>query len=222
MTTLFFDLNGTLFDDVDLAHACCAAAFEQAGFPPLSKKEFTEKYDMPIGAFYKNCNISLKQIRKHELMLRRTFFAAFAEGMARQPLRKGAKELLEACRAKGHRIVVLTSFLRDVAREQLAGAGLGEAVADIIGRTEKLIEENAPKGKLFLQYLRNNAIDPARAVLIGDTAEEVVLARGLRIKSIAIEGGWSTPDRLAASRPDYQIASLAAAQEILFERPSAP
>lgn len=222
MTTLFFDLNGTLFDDVDLAHACCARAFEKAGFPPLSKKEFTEKYDMPIGLFYKNCNISPKQIRKHEQTLRKTFFAAFAEGQARQPLRSGAKGLLAACREEGHRVVVLTNAPRDTAREQLDGAGLGPVVTDVIGRTKRLIEENAPKGKLLLNFIRENAINPTLAVLIGDTAEEVVLAKGLRMKSIALEGGWSTPDRLAASRPDHQIASLTAAQKILLERQPAP
>jgi phosphoglycolate phosphatase-like HAD superfamily hydrolase len=67
-------------------------------------------------------------------------------------------------------------------------------------------------------YMKNNGLNPAHTFVVGDTVEEIEIAREFGMGSAAITGGLASEEMLRASNPDYIIHSLDELAPILRQR----
>ena len=74
------------------------------------------------------------------------------------------------------------------------------------------------KGEKLHQHIKTSGLTPSNAISIGDTVEEIEIARTLGMTSVAITGGDYAEDRLRAMKPDHVIHSLHDLNPILQER----
>ena len=59
---------------------------------------------------------------------------------------------------------------------------------------------------------------PAEAVYVGDSPEDIAMARAAGVFSIAVAGGYPNRESLLAARPDRFAASLYEVEELIDVR----
>ncbi|MFN4233015.1 HAD family hydrolase [Thermus sp.] len=106
---------------------------------------------------------------------------AFFQERRRYPLFPEVPDFLEALRAKGAILVLLTNGVPDLQREKLFGAGLGEAFSLALVSGE--VGLGKPDPRLFRMALCAFDLAPGEAVMVGDNPERDIqgaLLAGLR------------------------------------------
>ncbi len=121
------------------------------------------------------------------------------------PLMPGARMVL---RSLGRSFVlgIVTSGSRGRVRQQLREFGLADCFSTCI------FSEDAPRKKphpaplqLALKRLRAAAED---SVYVGDTPEDVEMARRAGVRAIGVLGPFPTADRIRAAQPDLLLRSI--------------
>jgi phosphoglycolate phosphatase len=78
------------------------------------------------------------------------------------------------------------------------------------------------KGDKLRHYIKENGLCGGEALIVGDSTEEITIARDQGLVSAAITGGCVSEERLRAEKPDYLIHSLHELKPILEQRGFAP
>lgn len=105
----------------------------------------------------------------------------------------GARELLQRFRDDGFKLVVATSASEEDLAALLEQAGIG----DLIQRatTSDDAEESKPAPDIVEAALKKGKVDPAHAIMIGDTPYDVGAARNAGVEIVAVRcGGWADDD----------------------------
>jgi len=126
----------------------------------------------------------------------------------------GARELLDALHARGVATGIVTSGSRDRVLRELDTHRF--AFQECVFGCDVTEKKPHPEGLLLcLDRLR---VVPDEAVYVGDSPEDVAMARAAGVYSIAVPGGYPNRETLLASRPDAVAESLAAVLPLILSR----
>ena len=128
----------------------------------------------------------------------------------------GLEPVLRTLAARGTTLSVLTNKPRPFTEAILRGLGLDALFAASICGDDPMARKPAPDGAFAL--VRASGVPAARALLVGDSAEDVATARAAGIASCAVTWGFRSSDELARALPDHQVRAPA---ELLALAPSA-
>ncbi len=123
----------------------------------------------------------------------------------RPQLMPGARRVLKRLRAR-HQLGVVTSGDRDRVVRQLRLFQLTELFSSHVcsGDTRCLKPHPAP----LRLALRQMCLDPAACVYVGDSPEDLEMARRAGVRAIAVLGPFPTEARLRAAKPDVLLDSI--------------
>jgi phosphoglycolate phosphatase len=71
------------------------------------------------------------------------------------------------------------------------------------------------KEQKLLAYIKKHGIHPNEVLCVGDTCEEIDIAKEHSMISVALTGGNVSATRLKASKPDYLIHNLVKLESIV-------
>jgi len=101
----------------------------------------------------------------------------------------GARELLEALKARGVKLVVATSAQKDELGALLKQADLSDLIEE--AATSSDAEDSKPDPDIVMAALRAAGCAPREAVMLGDTPYDVEAATKAGVSAIALRcGGW--------------------------------
>ena len=208
---ILWDWNGTLLDDVEL----CVDALNRL----LAKHAYPQRYDrnqyraifgFPIEEYYIRAGFDFS--RHSFAMLAEEYMDDYIPASAACPLADGAIEALDAFRAAGLRQVVLSAspvptLTRQAEEHHVTGyfdrlLGLGDIYAK-------------SKVELGLRFMREEGIDPARAVMIGDSVHDFEVAQAMGTPCVLHCSGHQSRETLAATGAPVAEGLREAAQLIL-------
>jgi phosphoglycolate phosphatase-like HAD superfamily hydrolase len=101
--------------------------------------------------------------------------------------------------------------------KELAAHGLDRVFGVVVCGPDTANKKPHPEALLLA--LGRLGVPPGRAVYVGDSPEDVEMARNAGAWSIGVPGGFPNVAALKRSRPDLLVASLAEAVDALL-RPS--
>ncbi|MEJ2346927.1 MAG: HAD-IA family hydrolase [Gammaproteobacteria bacterium] len=208
---LIFDWDGTLMDSEAHIVQSMVSAMEQLGTEVLDARTIGNV----IGLGMREAVHTLFPQRRDEAFVkafvdayRSHFFAADAP----QALFPGAASTLRGLRADGYRLAVATGKSRrglDFALEQ---TGLG----DLFSATRAADETaSKPDPRMLREILAELGADPDEAIMIGDTAFDMEMARNAGTHAVAVSYGVHDTARLMAYRPLTCLDELAALSQWL-------
>jgi HAD superfamily hydrolase (TIGR01509 family) len=115
---------------------------------------------------------------------------------------RGARQLLEGLRAAGLRLVVATSASDAELDALLRQAGVQELVDDATTSTDA--EDSKPDPDIVEAALAKAGVEPARAVMLGDTPYDIEAAHAAGVRTVALRcGGWWGDADLARAAAIY-------------------
>lgn len=203
---VLFDLDGTLLDSLASHHAVYRKVFADLGLP-LDDEQYAAWYSPNWYLFYERMGVPRERWEEADgLWLQ--YYADQAPDA-----RPGADAVLASVRASGRRLGLVTSGDRSRVERDIRRSGWQEAFDVVVCGGD--VAERKPLPGPLLHALRMLDVEPERALYVGDTVEDIVMAKAAGARVAAVLGGFGTRDALLAERPDVLVTSLAEVPALL-------
>ena len=198
LQAVLFDWDGTLVDSYEADSAAYLAMFREMDIP-WGLAELAEHYSPNWYDVYRAANLP-KQRWPHADRAWRAHYARHSP-----PLIAGAREVLHEVRRE-HRLGLVTSGDRDRVTRQLREFRLTRIFRTRVcgGDTRNKKPHPAP----LRRALRHLHLQPSVCAYVGDSAEDLQMARSAGVRAIAVLGPFPTEKRLRAAQPDYLLESI--------------
>jgi phosphoglycolate phosphatase len=178
-----------------------------------------EAHDIPLINLYRALGVDEAMLEKAVDCNRAVFLEHYEDKCDRSSLRDGAADLLLSLMYNGTANLIVsnhyTSQIMRILKQRDIHAHFHHVLAYDL---HEVYPARARKGEKLRQYLLAQNWQGERAIIVGDTVEEIEIARDMGMASVAITGGLHSERRLRAARPDHVAHSLHDAHRFMQER----
>ena len=187
-----WDWNGTLLDD---AQACIDAInlmLAKRRLPTLTPESYREKFGFPVKDYYVALGFDFATEDWDALACE--FHDHYHRTSESASLRAGAVDLLEAIRALGIPMSVLSASERSLLGRMLSRRGPDASFTRVYGLGDLYAGSKLDLGRALL---RDAGLPPESVLLVGDTTHDYEVARALGCPCVLLAGGHQAEHRLA-------------------------
>ncbi len=196
---VLFDWDGTLLDSFHADSSAYLAMFREMGIA-WGMEELAQHYSPNWYDVYLAAGLAQDRWDAADASWRKNY----AEH--RPELIGGAREILKLV-GERYQLGLVTSGDRDRVHLQLAEFELGDSFRAKVCSGDTENRKPHPEPLLFaLQCIGLRAVD---CVYVGDSPEDIQMARGAEVRAIGVLGPFPTERRLRAAQPDLLLSSLA-------------
>jgi phosphoglycolate phosphatase len=199
-----FDWDGTLFDSTGLIVRCIQAACRDIGTPAPSDLQAAYVIGLGLMDALRHAVPDLAVQRYPELgrRYRHHYMARQHEVM----LFDGTLPMLQALKARNHRLAVATGKSRQGLNEALQSAGL-QTLFDSTRTADETASK--PDPLMLLELMAELGADPDRTLMIGDTTHDLQLAVNAGVACVAVSYGAHPSDDFQRYEPLFVAHSTA-------------
>ena len=188
--TVFWDWNGTLFDDVGASLEAVNVMLEKRGLEPLSLRRFRSAVATPIIKFYRE----FFDVEKEGFTpLSREYHALYEELASHAPLAEGARELVRDLHKSGVRQIIASSSHTAQIEKLITRFGIRGYFDAVLGADDYIAADKLTR---ILDYMKKNSITPTDTVFIGDTPHDAETARAAGSPCLLALWGSKDPEEL--------------------------
>lgn len=199
-----FDLDGTLIDSRGDIAAATLHALTSNGFAPLPVETLlTYVGDGARPLLARSASLSLEDPRIEDLYA--SFLAFYtAHPLVHTRFCRGAERSLRELSSL--RLALCTNKPRVTTLAVLTGLGILDTFEIVVAGNDL---PRAKPDPLPLQHIAEQlGVAPARLVMVGDGAQDMLAARGANVRSVGLRDGIQPIERLLAAKPDVLLESL--------------
>jgi HAD superfamily hydrolase (TIGR01509 family) len=196
---VLYDWDGTLLDSAETSFRCYARLFAAYGIR-FDRAAFQRTYAPDWYLTYEAIGLP----REHWEDADAAWLVHYATEVPR--LLPGARETLDALHARGVPQALVTSGNRERVERDLATLDLTEFFQTLVCKEEVAMRKPHPEG--LLTALSRLACTPEDAVYVGDSPEDIAMARAAGVYAVAIPGGFPNREALAAAGADTTLESI--------------
>ena len=199
LRAVLFDWDGTLADTAEASFRCYVRMFAELGIP-FDRETYARTYSPNWYLTFRALGLPEEQWSTADTR----WLAHFATEQVE--LIDGAREVLETLTARGLATGIVTSGGRERVSRELEAHGLTAHLHECVYGCDVKEKKPHPEGLLLcLERLRIPAED---AVYVGDSPEDIAMARAAGVRSIAIAGSYPNRDALLGANPDVFTKSI--------------
>ena len=209
MKHILFDLDGTLTDAGEGIINCAALALQTLGLEVPPRDTMRVFVGPPLRQTFQKFGVKPEDVERAIEIYRSRYVPI---GMFENTPYPGIRAMLAALKKAGHRLYVATSKPESMATAILEKFGLAPYFDRICGATMDNSRDSKDKviGYLLAQ---TNAVD---AIMVGDTAFDVLGAAAHGIPTIGVTWGYGTAEDLTHSGAKHLAHSPAQLLNILL------
>lgn len=206
---VFFDLDGTLADTVELILKCFRFATKKHFGQPLPDADVVATLGIPLPVqmrgFARN---------EEEAELMRQTYIAYQDIVHDEMVRSfpGASSVLGALRRRGTKIAVVTSKRAGIAKRTLECCGLWKAVDLVVCANQ--VQRAKPHPESVNLALSKLGLEPDGVVFVGDSPFDIQAGKGAGTRTAAALWGPFNPEELLTEGPDFVLDALRDVLEI--------
>lgn len=199
LRAVLFDWDGTLVDSAEASFRCFEAVLGPLGVA-FDRVRFQQTYSPNWYKTYEA--LGLRQDLWGEADLRWT------QQYARESrqLIPGARQALQRLAAAGLPQALVTSGNRERVKRDLAVLEVSAFFRTVVCAED--VERRKPHPEGLLMALGHLGLETATVAYVGDSPEDVEMARAAGVFAVGIPGGFPNRDALRASAPDLWAANL--------------
>lgn len=205
ITTILFDLDGTLTDPKDGITRCIQFSLERLGMTPPEREQLTWCIGPPLrDSFARLLETCDDTLLDQALALYRERFSRV--GMYENELYPESIPALEWVRGAGLGVFLATAKPRAFAVPILDHFGLTPFFHGVHG--SELDGRFSNKGELIAHILHTENLDPATTLMVGDRCHDIRGGRGNGVLTAAVTYGYGSREEIQESGPDMVFDSL--------------
>ena len=202
-----WDVDGTLVDSRQTISACMAAAFRAAGLAEPTYDQTRRIVGLSLPVAVEAMTPDLHPARQSAIVdgYRAAFQALHAEPAFHEPLYPGAVDLLAHLAERGWMQAVATGKSRKGLDRVIAAHGWGELFVSLHCADDG---PGKPHPAMVLAALQATGTSPSCAVMIGDTAHDMRMARAAGVRALGVAWGFHTLEEIAEGGADHVSRSF--------------
>lgn len=201
VSTLVFDLDGTISDPSSGIINCVNHALQSHGFAPQSNEAISAEIGPPLDLMFRKFMPQITDQTINDLVM--SYRERFAtDGFAENVVYDGMAESLQSLIDSGFRLGVCTSKPEPAARKVLAHFNLLQHFDFVSGGDIGIAKQSQLSG-----LLQNGSIDQ-NAVMIGDRSVDLKAAHNNHLRSVGVRWGFGSASELAAEKPEIILAKV--------------
>lgn len=195
--SLIFDWSGTLADDFDATLAATNETLVALGGESVDRETYRRDFVIPVMGFYQSRlpGRTLEEIDQ-------VFFAAMKAQPQGYELFPGAMDLLATAKSRGKKIFILSTMATELLVEAINKLGISAYIDGIYG-------DASDKSQVLPKLIRDNGLQADRSVFAGDTEHDMEVGRSSGVCLAASIYGYTSEEKMRATRPDYVMHDLA-------------
>ncbi|HEY6049968.1 MAG TPA: HAD family hydrolase [Thermoanaerobaculia bacterium] len=204
---VLFDWDGTLLDSAESSFRSYCRLFAPYGID-FTRELFAKTYAPDWYRTYEGIGLPREKWKEAD--------ARWLEIHAEEAcaLRPGAPEALANLSGAGVTAALVTSGSRVRVERELESLGVRGAFAELVCGEDAVRKKPDPEALLLA--LRRLAVGAADAAYVGDSPEDVVMARRAGVFAVGIEGGFPNAEALREAKPDFVAGGLIEAVSVLL------
>jgi HAD superfamily hydrolase (TIGR01509 family) len=207
LRAVLFDWDGTLLDSAEAGLRCYERLFGAYGIA-FDRDRFEATYSPDWYQTYERVGLPRAEWAGAD----RTWLQIYsAESCG---LVEGAREALTLLEEESIPIALVTSGSRERVDRELERHDLAGRFRAVVCSED--VTRKKPHPEALHLGLRRLGVDPADAAYVGDSPEDVAMARAAGVFAVGVAGPFPTRKTLRASEPDYFAENLAAAARALL------
>lgn len=204
---MLFDWDGTIVDSAEASFRCYVRLFESYRIP-FDRERFQRTYSPDWYRTY--TTLGLPKECWDEADARWLGFYAGEENV----MLSGAREALQRLQQAGMALGIVTSGTGHRVARELEGLGLPDLFLVIVSADD--VEKRKPDPEPLIQGLAKLGVPAGEAAYVGDSPEDVEMARAAGVYVVGVPGPFPNREELKAAGPDLICDSLAAAADALL------
>jgi phosphoglycolate phosphatase len=199
VSTLLFDLDGTLTDPREGITRCLQYGLEQLGQPYPNRDELVRYIGPPLRwTFPRLLGTDDPALVDAAVRYYRQRYTDV--GLFENVVYAGIPELLKNLRQDGFELIVVTAKPTVYATRIVSHFGLDSYFADVFG--PRLSGRFDDKTELVEHVVAERNLDPEQAVMIGDRATDIAAGKANGTRTLAVTYGFGSLEELTAAGPD--------------------
>ena len=204
---ILFDLDGTLTDSGPGIINCASKALAHFGLPVPDEKTMRTFVGPPLRDTLVKFGVPRESVEEAIQVFRSHYTT---KGIFENNVYDGIPELLKNLKDAGHTLYVATSKPEIMAVQVLERFDLAKYFDRICGAS---IDESRTTKEAVIEYLLEQTGDISHAVMVGDTAFDVIGAKAHGIPTIGVSWGYGLLEDLEQAG----AAAVADTPEMLFD-----
>jgi len=206
LLAVVYDLDGTLLDSAETSYRCFEQTLLALGVP-FDRERFEATYSPDWYQTYRALGLPEERWPQADSSWIACYEARSSE------LVPGAGAALQKVAARGLRQALVTSGSRLRVARELARHGLDRMLSPIVCCEDVRNKKPHPEG--LLKALGELGVAPSAAAYLGDSPEDMEMARRAGVRAVAIPGAFPNREALLSSDFDHLSADLDEAIEHL-------
>jgi pyrophosphatase PpaX len=208
LRAVLYDWDGTLVDSAEKSYRCYVRVFSEYGIG-YSHEQYEKTYTPDWYRTYEAVGLPRDRWREADRLWTRCY--------EREPstLLPGAREALARTAARGLSQGLVSSGESSRVRREIRAFSLEDYFGEAVvcgGETER----RKPHPEPLVVGLGRLGVSPEAAAYVGDSPEDMAMARAAGVFAVGVPGCFPNRDALAASDPDLLAPSLDAAIDHLL------
>jgi phosphoglycolate phosphatase len=210
-----FDCDGTLIDGQAAICDAMERAFANFALPAPDRNTVRRAVGLSLPVALRRLLPEADAGLHRDLVeaYKQHFRASREAGTLSQPLFDGLRDVLDALRTAGWQLGIATGMSQRGLVHCLASHGLTDHFVTLQTADN---HPSKPHPAMLEAALFEATTQPQEAVMIGDTAYDMVMAVDSGVRAVGVAWGYHTPDELLAAGAEIVAADPAELREILL------
>ncbi|HVR41990.1 MAG TPA: HAD family hydrolase [Thermoanaerobaculia bacterium] len=207
LRAILFDFDGTIVDSAELSYHCYVRAFERFGIA-FDRERFETTYSPNWRHTYEQLGLPSERWEEADAL----WLEQYAAGECR--LIDGVAPAVRRLERSGLRLGIVTSGSRSRVTPEIAALGL-EGTFEVVVCAED-VRNRKPHPEGLERGIARLGVSPGEAAYVGDSPEDVAMARAARVFAIAVPGTYPNRSSLLAAPADLHATRLDAAVDAIL------
>jgi phosphoglycolate phosphatase len=196
---VIFDWDGTIVDSAEPTYRCYERLFTELGVA-FDRRIYARTYSPNWYDTFRALGVPQERWPHADAR----WLAHFAQETVE--LIDGVRDALHELASRGIDAAVVTSGSRSRIEREIEAHGLAAMIRECICGSD--LPQKKPHPAALQLCLSRLDLDPSDAVYVGDSPEDVLMAKAAGVYAVAVPGGYPNHDALAAAQPDAMHASV--------------
>ena len=212
LRAVLFDWDGTLSDTAEASFRCYVRLFAELGVP-FDRETYARTYSPNWYRTFRDLELPEERWPYAD----ERWLALYAEEQV--GIVPGARELLDLLAVRGIRAGIVTSGGAERVSREIERHRLGHRLGVRVFGSD--VREKKPHPEGLLLCLKRMDLRPEDVVYVGDSPEDVLMAKAAGVRAIAVPGGFPNVEALRASNPYALVESLLDVAGLIDDPPRA-
>lgn len=194
ITTIIWDWNGTLLDDMDICVDSINILLEKRGLPLMNLERYRKIFSFPVIDYYREIGFDFDKEPYDDVAIE--FITIYLEKLKTAAVYPEVRPALELFKAKGYRQAILSAMEQENLLISVRSKGIQDYFSCILGT-----DDHYAHGKVYLlsRILDGMQVKPSETLLIGDTLHDHEVALSAGCQCVLVAAGHQEKNRLESS-----------------------